>query len=80
MSFPKIENSGRMWRDFGDSYQGVQLVFNNDVLENFLLKEYNPDVYLNYIYTNNEEDMRTFLLGKGWESYLVHTVNDEQGD
>lgn len=80
VSFCKVENSGRMWNDFGDNYYGVQLVFNNEVLEKFALKDNNPDVCLDCIYTDEKEDMKAFLLGKGWESYLVHTVNDKQGD
>lgn len=80
VSFCKVENSGRMWNNFGDNYCGVQLVFNNEVLEKFALKDNNPDVCLDCIYTNKEEDMKAFLLGKGWESYLVHTDNDKQGD
>lgn len=80
ISFSKLENSGRMWKILGDEYYGVQLVFDDEKLEKFAQRNHNPDVFMDCIYTNKKEDMKTFLLGRGWQNYLVHTNNDEQGD
>ena len=78
--FCKSENSEYMWEYFNNTPSGVALILNRELIEKHACKDFNPDVFMDCIYTDNREEIRSFLLGLGWNNYIVETINDEQGD
>ena len=80
ISFCKTENYDYMWEYFDRDQSGVTLVFDRVIIENHAYKDLNPDAFMDCIYTDNEKEMKSFLLGFGWDNYNIETINDQQGD
>lgn len=80
ISFCKCENSNYMWDCFDRTSDGVALIFDRALIEEFACKDLDPDAFMDCIYTDNREEIRCFLLGLGRHNYIVESINDEQGD
>lgn len=69
-----------MWERFGKYYKGIQLVFEKELIIQSSIKNTNPNVIMDCIYTNCIKRMKSFLLHDGWRKYPYHTINNLQGD
>ena len=80
LCFSNKGKSSTMWKKFGCSYKGIQIVLDKNIVIQYANKSINPDVLMDCIYTNNINRMKSFLLNDGWKKYSNHTINNVQGD
>lgn len=81
ISFCKSENSDYMWECFMNNCDsGVALIFNRTIIEEYAYKDHNPDIFMDCVYLDDIREIKSFLLGCGWDKYSAHTINDQHGD
>lgn len=80
LCFSNEGKSSSMWKKFGRSYKGIQIVLDKKIIIQYANKSSNPDVLMDCIYTNKINRMKSFLLQDGWRKYPHHTINNLQGD
>lgn len=80
ISFCKCENSDYMWNHFDRDPSGVALILDRALIAKHANKDLNPDAFMDCIYTDNKDEMKSFLIGFGWNTYIVETIDDQQSD
>lgn len=80
ISFCRINNSDYMWECFNRDPSGVALILDRSIIEKQAYKDSSPDAFMDCFYTDSKEEMKSFLLGLGRNTYIVETINDQQGD
>ena len=58
LCFSNKGKSSTMWKKFGCSYKGIQIVLDKNIVIQYANKSSNPDVLMDCIYTNRINRMK----------------------